>query len=150
MPGFEPVDPDFAQRVRASFAKQGLMAHLGVELAAIEPGVCRLEVPYRPALTQQHGFFHAGVTTSLADSAAGYAAFSLMPADAAVLTVELKINLMAPAKGERLIATGQVEKAGRTLMVVRSEVVARAEGATTTVAVMLGTMMCLRGASIVG
>lgn len=143
-PIFQPVDPGYAARVRASFAQQGIMAHLGAALGAVEPGTCEIALPWRPELTQQDGFFHAGVVATIADSAAGYAAFTLMPADARVLTVELKINLMAPARGERLLARGLVEKAGRTLVVARADVSALAAGSWSRVATMLATMICLR------
>jgi uncharacterized protein (TIGR00369 family) len=99
-----PSDPDFAARVRDSFDRQGIMRHLGARLSQLEPGFCEIELPFRPELSQQDGFFHAGALTTIADSAAGYAAFTLMPTDARVLTVELKINLLAPGAGERAIA----------------------------------------------
>jgi uncharacterized protein (TIGR00369 family) len=119
MPSFTPADPEFDARVRASFAQQGAMHLIGAEIAALAPGLCTVALPYRPELAQQDGFFHAGMVTTIVDTACGYAAFSLMPAAARVLTVELKLNLMAPARGERLLATGRVERAGRTLTVVR-------------------------------
>ena len=112
MASYEPQDPDFEARVRASFDRQDFMHFLGATLVEIVPGRCSIELPARKELSQQHGFVHAGAVTTIADSAAGYAAYSLMPADSSVLTVELKINLMAPAKGERLRATGQVTRAG--------------------------------------
>src|SRR5688500_12604312 len=127
-----PSDPDFAARVRDSFGRQGAMAHLGARLADVAPGACTIELPYRPELSQQDGFFHAGVITTIADSAAGYAAFTLMPAQARVLTVELKINLMAPAAGELAIARGMVQRAGRTLTVVQAEVEVAKGGERTT------------------
>jgi uncharacterized protein (TIGR00369 family) len=100
---FQPKDPNFADRVRASFARQRMMQTLGVEIAQLAPGEIELAMPYGVAFTQQHGFIHAGVMATVLDSACGYAAYSLMPADAAVLTVEFKINLLAPAKGERFL-----------------------------------------------
>jgi uncharacterized protein (TIGR00369 family) len=139
-----PSDPGFEARVRASFAAQGAMAHLGAELAEVGPGRCAIALPYRPELAQQDGFFHAGIVATIVDSACGYAAFTLMPAGSRVLTVELKLNLTAPARGERLVATGRVERAGRTLTVVRGEVEALAEGReAVTAALMQGTMICL-------
>jgi uncharacterized protein (TIGR00369 family) len=120
------------------------MAHLGAELLEVAPGMCVIGLGWRPELTQQDGFFHAGAVTTIADSAGGYAAFSLMPADARVLTVELKINLMAPARGERLVARGIVERAGRTLTVVQATVDAVSGPSVTQVALMLATVMCLR------
>jgi uncharacterized protein (TIGR00369 family) len=138
-----PIDPAFDARVRASFARQGIMAHLGARLLRVAPGICEIELPYRPELGQQDGFFHAGVLTTIADSAGGYAAFSLMPATARVLTVELKINLLAPAAGERAIARGMVQKAGRTLSVVQSEVRVVQAAAERPVALMLATMIAV-------
>ena len=114
---FQPKDPNFAERVRASFARQRMMQTLGVEIARIVPGEIELAMPYGAAFTQQHGFIHAGVIATVLDSACGYAAFSLMPADAAVLTVEFKTNLLAPAKGERFLFRAHVVKLGRTLTV---------------------------------
>lgn len=143
MPNFVPKDPDYQRRVRDSFARQTLMTTVGAEMAEIGPGTCTLAMAYRRDLCQQHGFHHAGVTTALADSAAGYAAYSLMPPGSSVLTVEYKINLMAPADGERFIARAAVEKSGRTLAVVRSEVFAVEGGEEKAIAFMLATMMCL-------
>src|SRR6202030_2436872 len=100
----QAIDPGFERRVRESFLRQGLMQHLRAELAALRAGECEIRVPFRKELTQQHGYFHAGVTAAIADSACGYSAFTLMPADCSVLTVEYKINLLAPADGELLIA----------------------------------------------
>lgn len=139
-----PPDPGFAERVRTSFSAQGVMRHLGAELQLVEPGRCVVALPFRAELTQQDGFFHAGVLTTIADSAAGYAAFTLMPADARVLTVELKINLLAPARGARAIARGEVVRAGRTLTVTRAEVVVTREGAEVAVALLQATMIALR------
>jgi uncharacterized protein (TIGR00369 family) len=143
--GFQPADPDFAARVRASFGRQGVMKLIGAVLTRVEPGLATIELPYRPDLTQQHGFFHAGMTSAIADSAAGYAAFSLFPADASVLTVEFKINLIAPADGERLVATGRVKKPGRTLTICEFEVVAQKGGKSTVCALGLETLICLAG-----
>lgn len=142
---FEPLDPDFAARVARSFAAQAMMTHLGAALVRVEPGLCEIALPFRAELTQQHGFLHAGAVISIADSAAGYAASSLMPADAAVLTVELKVNLLAPARGERFGAIGRVRRAGRTLTVAEAEVVAWQDGRATQVALLLGTMMAVTG-----
>lgn len=138
---FTPADPDFAARVRDNFGRQGLMAHLGAELVAVEPGRVVIEVPFRPQLTQQNGFFHAGVTAAIADTAGGYSALTLMPATADVLTVEFKLNLMAPAAGQRLRAVGQVVRAGRRLTVTEGEVFAIQDGVATPCARMLQTMM---------
>lgn len=143
MPRFVAKDPDYQRRVRDSFARQTLMTTIGAELAEVGPGTCTLAMAYRRDLCQQHGFHHAGVTTALADSAAGYAAYSLMPPGSSVLTVEYKINLMAPAAGDRFLARGVVERAGRTLTVVRAEVSAIRDGEETVIAILLATMMCL-------
>jgi uncharacterized protein (TIGR00369 family) len=110
-------DPAFEARVRASFARQGVMTTIGARLTRVAAGAVEIELPFRSDLTQQHGFVHAGVITTIADSACGYAAFSLMPAEASVLTVEYKVNLLAPARGDRFVARGRVVKPGRTLTV---------------------------------
>jgi len=142
---FQPADPDFEARVRASFGRQGAMTLIGAQLMRVEPGLATIELPYRSDLTQQHGFFHAGMTSAIADSAAGYAAFSLFPAASSVLTVEFKINLIAPADGERLVATGRVKKPGRTLTICEFEVVAHKNGKATVCALGLETLICLAG-----
>ena len=142
---FQAQDPDFEARVRGSFARQGVMRLIGAELTRVEPGVATIELGYRPELTQQHGFFHAGMTSTIADSAAGYAAYSLFPADSSVLTVEFKINFVAPADGERLVATGRVKKPGRTLTICEFEVVALKNGKPTVCALGLETLICLAG-----
>ncbi len=141
-----PRDPAFAERVRRSFARQRFMALLGAELVSVAPGAVAIALPLRPELEQQHGYAHAGAAWAIADSAAGYAAQTLMAAGDGVLTVELKINLLAPAQGARLVACGRVERAGRTLTVGRSDVVALdAAGAETVVATALGTFMRVEG-----
>jgi uncharacterized protein (TIGR00369 family) len=127
--------------VRASFARQGFMAHLGAELAEAGAGTCTISCRPRPELGQQHGFVHAGVLAALADSAAGYAALSLMPAGSEVLTVEFKLNLMAPAEGELILARGRVLRAGRTLTVCDATVSAVRDGAETACAIMLATLI---------
>jgi uncharacterized protein (TIGR00369 family) len=142
---FEPRDPAFRERVHASFARQNFMALIGARIVSVAPGAVEIELPLRPELEQQHGFAHAGATWAIADSAAGYASQSLMAADEGVLTTELKINLLAPAKGERLVARGRVERAGRRLMVARSDVYAVEGGAERHVAIALGTFMALGG-----
>ena len=113
-----PDDPDFAQRTRASFARQNAMATLGATLEVVEPGRVVIAMSHRDTLTQQHGFVHAGMIAAALDSACGYAAFTLMPADSGVLTIEFKINLLAPARGPLFQLEGQVTKAGRTISVV--------------------------------
>jgi len=138
-------DPDFAARVHASFARQHFMTLLGARLAHVAPGEVVIELPVRAALAQQHGYVHAGACWSIADSAAGYASQTLMAAEDGVLTVELKINLLAPAAGDLLRARGRVERAGRSLMVGRSDVFAVSNGAERHVATTLGTFMVMPG-----
>jgi uncharacterized protein (TIGR00369 family) len=121
------------------------MGTLGARLLRVAPGEVDLELPYREDLTQQHGFLHAGVVTALMDSACGYAAFSLMPAGAGVLSVEFKVNLLAPAKGDALLARGRVLKAGRTISVCQAEGLMRSGEGETSVATMLATMMTVTG-----
>ena len=134
-------DPDFEARVRASFARQAAMATIGAEIAHVAPGEVDLRMPYRAELTQQHGFMHAGIIGTLADSACGYAAYTLMPADAAILSVEFKLNLLAPAAGDAFVARARVKKSGRTLSVVTADVFALQGGEERLVAAMQGTMM---------
>jgi uncharacterized protein (TIGR00369 family) len=144
MPPFEPQDPDFEARVRASFARQQVMTTLGATLTRVAPGEVEIQLPFRPDLTQQHGFLHAGIVTTIVDSACGYAAFSLMPAGVGVLTVEYKVNLLAPALGQVFTARGRVLKPGRTITVCMGEVVAAHNGRQQPVATMLATMMTVR------
>lgn len=139
----EATNPAFAAEIRASFAKQAIMSLIGGELTLIEPGVIEITLPYRADLTQQNGFVHAGIVTTIADSACGYAAYSLMPPDSDVLAVEFKVNLLRPAKGEIFVARAEVIKPGRTLTVVRADVNAMNAEQHTLVATMLGTMMRL-------
>jgi uncharacterized protein (TIGR00369 family) len=117
-----PPDPDFIQKTKDSFALQGLMQHLGARITELKSGFCEIRADFRPHLSQQHGYFHAGVAGAIADSACGYAAYTLMPAGSNVLTVEYKLNLLAPAAGETLIARGRVTRAGRTLTVCHADV----------------------------
>src|ERR1700683_1645824 len=133
------------EHVRESFARQGLMRHLGAELVALYPGECEIRVRHRGELTQQHGYFHAGVTASIADSASGYAAYSTMPADSSVLTVEYKINLVAPAEGESLIARGRVLRSGKTLKICAADVFSVNGAEETLCATSLSTIMALAG-----
>lgn len=140
-----PRDPDFAARVRASFARQQLMHTLGVELTRIDAGECELEMPFDAAFAQQHGFLHAGTLTAVVDSACGYAALSLMAPGAAVMSVEFKVNLLAPAAGERLIARARVVRSGRTLTVVAGEGFMRTGTTERHVFTMLATMMAVQG-----
>lgn len=138
---FTPSDPDFAARVAASFERQGIMGLLGARLTRIEPGLVEIQLPYRADLSQQHGYFHAGVTSTIADSAGGYAGFTLFPAASSVLTVEFKINLLAPADGDLLIATGRVIRSGRTLTVCELDVEVEKGGNRTTCAHGLQTLI---------
>lgn len=143
--GFATRDPRFSERVRASFDRQRIMAFLGADLVRIEPGFCEIHLPFKPDLCQQHGFFHGGVVGTIADSAAGYAGYTLMPADASVLTVEYKMNLLAPADGESLAARGYVVRPGRTLVVTRADVSVRKDGKDVLCATLLQTLMTLHG-----
>lgn len=139
-------NPDYAGRVAASFGRQAFMGFLGARLAAVQPGACDIDLPFRPELAQQHGFFHGGVVGTLADNACGYASFTLAPADSSILTVEYKLNLMAPAAGAVLIARGRVIRPGRTLVVARADVaVRRDDGTEKPVATALATLMLMAG-----
>jgi uncharacterized protein (TIGR00369 family) len=141
----EPRDLAYESRIRASFVRQRFMATLGAELIGVQPGEVTIGFPFRDDLTQQHGFVHAGVLSATADSACGYAALSLMEPGTGVLAVEFKINLLAPARGERFEAVGRVLRAGRTITVCAGEVHAVEGERRTVVAVMQATMMTLRG-----
>ncbi len=142
---FQPVDPDFRSRVARGFEEQPFMHFIGATLTRIDPGACDVHVPFKRELTQHHGFFHAGIVATLADNAAGFAAYTLMPADAGVLTVEFKLNLLAPGRGELLVARGRVIKAGRTLTVCRSDVYNRSAQEERLCATALLTMMAMPG-----
>ena len=142
---FVPANPAFEARVRDSFARQTAMRFIGARVAEVAPGRCTIELPVHEDLTQQHGFVHGGIVGMIADTAGGYAAFSLMAADASVLTVEYKINLIAPARGELLVAVGTVLKPGRTLSITRADVFGRAKGRDTLVATMQQTLMVMQG-----
>jgi len=144
---FEASDTEYEERVRESFARQGLMGHLGAKLAAVGPGLVEIRAPYRAELTQQHGYFHGGVSGAIADSACGYAAYTLMATNASVLTVEYKMNLLAPAQGEELIARGRVVRSGKTLKICAADVYAMHGGEEVHCATMLSTVMCLPGKS---
>ncbi|NIW86643.1 MAG: hotdog fold thioesterase [Gammaproteobacteria bacterium] len=142
---FEAQDPRFAERIHASFARQRVMAHLGAELLEVRAGYCRIQLPCRPELTQQHGYIHAGIVGTIADSAGGYAGYTLMPPDSSVLTVEYKLNLLAPASGDRLVAEGHVVRAGRTLVICRADVLAQRGAEETVCATLLQTLMTMHG-----
>jgi uncharacterized protein (TIGR00369 family) len=143
-PVTDAVDPQFIARVRASFVRQSMMQTIGATLDMVAPGRAEISLPFRADLTQQHGFLHAGVVATIADSACGYAAYTLMPADASVLTVEYKINLLAPARGDRFVARATVLRSGRTLTVVQADVFAYADGGEVRAATMLATIIALR------
>jgi len=144
-PRFDPQDPAFADRVRASFARQGAMATIGAALAEIVPGRVVIALAWAQALTQQHGFLHAGIVATALDSACGYAASTLMPADAGVLTIEYKINLLAPARGESFRMEGLVVKSGRTISVTEGRAYALHEGREKLIATMGATLMTITG-----
>jgi uncharacterized protein (TIGR00369 family) len=139
--------PGFAERVRASFARQRAMATLGARLVRVEAGAVEVELPWREELTQQGGVLHAGVLAAILDSACGYAALTLMPADSEVVSVEFKLNLLAPARGERIVARAGVKKAGRTLSVCDGEAFAITGTDEKLVASMTGTMMRVAAAN---
>lgn len=145
MQDFKIRDPKFEERVKKSFAAQGMMDHIGARLRRIEPGFCEIELPFSNGVSQQHGFFHGGVIGTIADTAGGYAAFTLMGAEDGILTVEFKLNLMAPADGEMLIARGEVIRPGRTLTVCRAEVDIIKDGRETPCAIMQQTLMRISG-----
>lgn len=137
-------DPNFAHRVRASFARQQVMQTLAVEIVRLAPGEIELAMPSAPAFTQQHGFIHAGIISTVLDSACGYAAFSLMPVEAAVLTVEFKINLLAPAKGNRFTFHAEVVKPGKTLTVCEGRAYSSdPDSEQRLIATMTGTLMAI-------
>ena len=140
---FEPRNPDWDATVRASFARQKVMTLIGAEIGELKPGHCEIRLPFRDDLTQQNGFFHAGITSTIVDSAGGYAGLTLMTAGSDVLTVEFKLNLLAPADGEFLVAEGQVLKTGRNLVITRGEVYAIKNGRATHCATMQQTLMTM-------
>jgi uncharacterized protein (TIGR00369 family) len=145
MPSFEPADPDFDARVRASFARQRFMSLIGATLSRIAPGQVELDLPFSPQLTQQHGFVHGGVIASLLDAACGYAASSLMPAEVGVLTVEFKVNFLAAARGEGIRAVGRVRRAGRTVTFAEGEAIALDGARQVVVATTQATLMTIVG-----
>ena len=140
-----PLNPSFAEDVARSFAEQPIMNLIGASLSLVEPGAVEIKLPYRADLAQQHGYLHAGVITTIADSACGYAAFTLMPAGSNVLSVEFKVNLLRPARGVEFVARAEVIKAGRTLTVVRADVFGiDDQNEKELVATMQGTMIGVR------
>ncbi len=146
----QPRNPDFERLVRESFARQAYMATLGASLARVAPGEVWIALPVRNGLLQQHGAVHAGALASVLDSAGGYAAFTLMPEGAGVVSVEFKLNLLEPARGERIEARARVVRAGRTLTSVAAEAWAARDGGERLVATFSGTMMCLLGRGVSG
>lgn len=140
----ERCDSAIEDRVRASFARQRLMQTLGAELSSIRDGVVEIELPYREDLTQQHGYLHAAAVSAIVDSACGYAAMTRMPPEAEVLSVEFKVNLLAPALGERFVAVGRVIRSGRTLTVCSGEAHAERNGVRKLICVMQATMIASR------
>ena len=143
---FTPRHEAWRGRIETAFAAQQMMQTIDARIDAAEPGAVTLSAPIAPAFAQQHGFAHAGLTFTLGDTAAGFAAQTLMGPDQGVLTVEMKINLLAPGKGERLVAEGKVERAGRRLIIVRADVSGlQADGGRIAVATLLGTMMAMEG-----
>ena len=140
---FEPRNPDFDRVVRDSFARQGLMSTLGARIVVLEPGLCVIEMDYAPGVSQQNGYFHGGAVGAIADSAAGYAAYSLMPAGSDILTVEYKLNLIRPAVPPTLRAEGRVLRAGKTLSVCRADVYCSTDGRVEACALLQSTLMLL-------
>lgn len=142
---FGAKDPDFAGRVRRSFDQQSMMTTIGALLERVEPGSVDAAVPAAPHILQQHGFIHGGAVSTLADTACGFAALSLVRPGVGVLTVEFKMNMMAPATGTRLIARGRVVKAGRTLIVTQADIFAETDGSRRAIALMTATIMAVEG-----
>ena len=142
---FAPLDPNYEAKVRDSFTRQPFMEYIGAELVELKPGYCEIHLGYKKELTQQHGFFHAGIIGTLSDNAGGYAAFSLLPADSSILTVEFKLNLLNPGDGDQLISRAQVVRSGRTLTICHSEVSVVKEGVEKLCATALMTLMALLG-----
>ena len=143
MKSFQPKDDEYESKVRDSFNRQNAMQTVNASIVSVDPGKVELVFPHDDKLTQQHGFIHAGIVSTVLDSACGYAAFSLMPKDSAVLTIEYKVNLLAPADGEKFIAIGTVKKPGRTITVSDGELYALKNDERKLVATMTGTLMCV-------
>lgn len=142
---FTPAFDEYAEKVRESFNRQAIMKTVNATISSVTPGRVEIEFPFQANLTQQHGFIHAGIVSTVLDSACGYAAFSLMPEEAAVLTIEFKVNLLLPAQGERFRAVGLVQKSGRTISVTEGELYAQSNGAEKLVATMTGTILAIYG-----
>lgn len=143
MPLFTPRDPAYREKVEENFKHQAVMGTIGASLLDVEPGKVRIRLEYSPEITQQDGFVHAGIISTVVDSACGYAAFSLMEAGSRVLSIEFKVNLLAPALGDYFIANGSVRKSGKTIMVTEGELIAYRGGGEKLVATMVATMMCV-------
>ena len=150
MSAFKPKDPLYVQRVRGSFVQQGAMHTLGARLGHLAPGAVDIEIDWAQGLTQQHGFLHAGVVATALDSACGYAAFTLMAANAEVLTIEFKINLLAPARGTYFRMEGRVLKPGRTISVCEGRAYAISDGQEKLIASMSCTLMAVTGRTDIG
>jgi uncharacterized protein (TIGR00369 family) len=146
-PHFLPRDPDYAARVRTSFDRQAAMRLIGALMVDVGPGYCTVELPFRTDLTQQNGYIHAGIISAIADSAGGYAGFTLFPAGTDVLTVEYKLNLLAPGKGERLSAEAEVVKSGRTFVITRADVYAHNGESRSLCAIMQQTLFVVNSDS---
>lgn len=144
MPESRIAEPDFKERVEESFERQKAMKLIGAELTRCEPGIVEIEMPFRDDLTQQHGFLHAGMISAALDASCGYAAFTLMPPEAAVLTIEFKVNLLAPGKGERFLFRGEVTKPGRTIMVSDGQAFAVTDTDVRLIATMTATLMVVQ------
>jgi uncharacterized protein (TIGR00369 family) len=144
-PAFEPRDPDWEAKIRDSFARQKVMAFLGAQLTGIRPGWCEIRLPYKEELTQQHGFFQAGIIGAIVDNAGGYAGYSLMAPGTTVLTVEYKLNFLAPGDGDLLIATGEIIKPGKNLVITRGDVIVVKNGRSSHCATMQQTLMTMHG-----
>jgi len=138
---FKPRDAGYKEKIIESFNRQGVMKTVNASILAVRPGEIELEFPYHSKLTQQHGFIHAGIVSTVLDTACGYAAFSLMPENAAVLTIEFKVNLLSPAKGERFRAVGKVKKSGKTITVTEGELFSYTDGREKLAATMVATVM---------
>jgi uncharacterized protein (TIGR00369 family) len=144
MSAYQPLDSEFEQRVRESFPQQELINTLNGEITLVRAGELHIEMPFDERFTQQDGFLHAGIVTTLMDSACGYAAYTLMPANSRVLSVEFKVNFLRPALGEHFRAEGHVVKPGKTLTVCEGKLFALGDGQEKLVAVMQATMICVR------
>ena len=142
---FQPRFPGWEARVRASFARQGAMALIGAEIVALAPGRCSIALPRRAEVSQQHGYVHAGMIAAIVDAAGGYAGYTIFPEESSVLTVEFKLNLLAPATGDRIVAEGTVVKPGRSLAITTGEVYAEEGTRRTLVALMQQTLMVMHG-----